>query len=304
LRSLENDGLVVVEQSGTDGRVRTARLTARGLAARGLAERAVLDRRSDEAAESIPRPLSVRQRTRLITAMAEAERLLVSSAVQVTGCHPRRPAARFCLRAYISESARRFDGGFDPTVSISAGEELTPPAGLLLVATLHGESVGCGALELHDGAPAEIKRMWVAPAVRGPGVGRRLLTALEAHAATRGVRTLRLETNRALDEAISLYRASGYQEWRRSTANPTPAIGTKRPSPGPPRRAERCRERRPRPGPALSHPAPDGTTSTGRHHQPRTPRPAPALTPYQGATDIFPLPNVVRNRHSGHDDSI
>src|SRR5215475_7734935 len=57
LRSLENDGLVAVEQSQTDGRVRTARLTARG-----LAERAELDRRSDEVATSILRPLSTRQR--------------------------------------------------------------------------------------------------------------------------------------------------------------------------------------------------------------------------------------------------
>ena len=45
LRSLEQDGLVAVERSGSDGRVRTARLTPRG-----LAERAVLDRRSDDAA--------------------------------------------------------------------------------------------------------------------------------------------------------------------------------------------------------------------------------------------------------------
>jgi ribosomal protein S18 acetylase RimI-like enzyme len=49
--------------------------------------------------------------------------------------------------------------------------------------------------------------MWVAPAVRGLGLGRRLLTDLEAHAAASRVRTLRLETNRSLDEAIGLYRS-------------------------------------------------------------------------------------------------
>ena len=54
--------------------------------------------------------------------------------------------------------------------------------------------------------------MWVAPAVRRLGLGRRLLTELEAHAATRGVTVLRLETNGTLAEAISLYRASGYRE--------------------------------------------------------------------------------------------
>ena len=46
----------------------------------------------------------------------------------------------------------------------------------------------------------------------GLGLGRRLLAELEAHAAARGVRTLRLETNRTLGEAITLYRTAGYRE--------------------------------------------------------------------------------------------
>ena len=208
LRSLENDGLIVVEQSRADGRVRTARLTGRG-----LAERAELDRRSDDLAASILRSLTARQRTRLTTAMAEVERLLVASAVQVAACDPRHPDARSSLRAYFGELSHRFAGGFDPGRSISADDhELTPPAGLLLVATAHGEPVGCGALKFHGDAPAEIKRMWVAPTARGLGLGRRLLDDLEAHAAARGVRTLRLETNRALGEAIGLYRSAGYRE--------------------------------------------------------------------------------------------
>jgi DNA-binding MarR family transcriptional regulator/GNAT superfamily N-acetyltransferase len=208
LRSLERDGLVTVQRSGTDGRVRTARLTARG-----LAERAVLDQRSDDAAVALLGPLSAGQRTRLVTAMAEVERLVAASSVHIARCGPRHPHARSCLRSYFDELARRFDGGFDPARSISAGDaELTPPAGLLLVATLHGEPVGCGAVKFHAGAPAELKRMWVAPAARGLGLGRRLLASLEAEAAASGARTVRLETNRTLAEAISLYRASGYRE--------------------------------------------------------------------------------------------
>src|SRR6266568_2508825 len=132
LRALENDGLVTVEQSRSDGRVHTARLTDRG-----LAERAVLDRRSDDAAVSILGPLSAPQRSRIVTAMAEVERLLAASAIQVSVCDPRHPDARSCLRAYFSELGRRFDSGFDPARSISADDkELSPPACLLLVATL------------------------------------------------------------------------------------------------------------------------------------------------------------------------
>ena len=54
--------------------------------------------------------------------------------------------------------------------------------------------------------------MWVSPAVRGLGLGRRLLAALEERAKARRVGAVRLETNRALDEAIGLYRAAGYRE--------------------------------------------------------------------------------------------
>jgi DNA-binding MarR family transcriptional regulator/GNAT superfamily N-acetyltransferase len=208
LRALEVDGLVVVEPSGADGRVRVARLTARG-----RAERAILDRRSDEVATSILGPLSGRQRTRLVTAMAEVERLLVASTVRVRVCPPGDPDARACLRAYFAELADRFEAGFDPARSISAGDaELTPPAGLLLVAVLHAEPVGCGALKFHGDGPAEIKRMWVAPSVRSLGLGRRLLAELEERAAAHHVRTLRLETNGALAEAIGLYRSAGYRE--------------------------------------------------------------------------------------------
>ena len=168
LRALERDGLVTVEVNEADGRIRTARLTAAG-----GAERAELDRLSDDAAAGLLGPLSERQRGRLVTAMAEVERLLAASAI-VTGVRdPRDPDARRCLRAYVEELSGRFDGGFDPARSISAADhEMIPPAGLFLVATLHGEPAGCGALKFHAGAPAEIKRMWVAPAVRGLGLGR------------------------------------------------------------------------------------------------------------------------------------
>jgi ribosomal protein S18 acetylase RimI-like enzyme len=73
-------------------------------------------------------------------------------------------------------------------------------------------AAGCGVLKFHRDAPAEIKRMWVAPQARGLGLGRRLLAELEAHAAACGVRTLRLETNRSLGEAISLYASAGFRE--------------------------------------------------------------------------------------------
>lgn len=208
LRRLEADGLVQVRPASTDHRVRVVRLTEAG-----RAERAELDRRSDELARSLLAPLNDRQRGRLLDAMATVEKLLTAGLVKITIQDPAGSDAQFCLRSYFAELNSRFDSGFDPGTSIPlAGAELVEPAGLFLVAQIRGEPAGCGALKLHDGQPAELKRMWVAASARGLGVGRRILAELEQHASQRGATEVRLETNRSLTEAIALYRTAGYVE--------------------------------------------------------------------------------------------
>ncbi|HYM66846.1 MAG TPA: GNAT family N-acetyltransferase, partial [Patescibacteria group bacterium] len=139
--------------------------------------------------------------------------LLRASMVTIAVEDPAGAEGRRCIQQYFAELDRRFDAGFDPSRGISAGpEELVPPAGELLIARLRGRAIGCGALKFHGGAPAELKRMWVDPEARGLGLGRRLLVELERHARNAGARVVRLETNRALKEAIQLYRSSGYRE--------------------------------------------------------------------------------------------
>ena len=133
--------------------------------------------------------------------------------VEVAVMDPRHADAQYCLRSYFDELGARFDDGFEHARSLSAtSDELTMPAGLLLVATLRSEPVGCGALKFHGDEPAELKRMWVSADVRGLGLGRRLLTELEHQAAAHGASVVRLETNRNLTEAIALYRSAGYTE--------------------------------------------------------------------------------------------
>jgi len=208
LRALEAAGLVRVVANPADRRVRTARLTRRG-----EAECDLLDRRSDDLARSMLEPLSGGRRERLVAAMAEVEHLLTASLVEIAVVDPADRDARFCLGECVAELGRRFDTGFDPALSISATlDELRPPAGLFLVATLRGDPVGCGALKLHGREPAELKRMWVGESVRGFGIGRRLLIELERRAAAAGATVLRLETNASLTEAIDLYRSAGYVE--------------------------------------------------------------------------------------------
>ena len=216
LSSLERQGLVSRETSPSDGRVRRVRLTAPG-----AAERAELDRGSDELAASVLEPLSDRQRVRLVAAMAEVERLLAASMVRMNVEDPGSPEARWCLERYFGELDQRFDAGFDPALSISADRrELTPPAGALVVVRLRGAPVGCGAIKLGPNGVCEVKRMWVAPDARGLGLGRRILLDLERRAAEAGARVLRLETNRSLEEAIALYRRSGYREVAPFNAEP------------------------------------------------------------------------------------
>jgi DNA-binding MarR family transcriptional regulator/GNAT superfamily N-acetyltransferase len=208
VRSLEHDGLVVVEPSPGDKRVSSVRITAAG-----RAERTMLDRRSDELAHSLLAPLSDAQRDRLVEAMEVVERLLVAGLVEVGIEDPTSTAARFCIESYFGELDTRFDSGFDPRRTNSPDfAELIEPVGLLLVARLRDEPVGCGALKFDGADRADIKRMWVAPTARGLGVGRRLLTELEDRARERGMRVVQLETNKTLREAISLYRSAGYTE--------------------------------------------------------------------------------------------
>jgi DNA-binding MarR family transcriptional regulator/GNAT superfamily N-acetyltransferase len=216
LRGLEDDRLVKVVPDRADRRVRTVHLTKAG-----AAERELLDRLSDDLAWSLLEPLTTEQRARLIEAMATVERLLTAGVVEVKIEDPTSEDAQFCIRSYFTELDVRFESGFDPEQSISAdAAELTEPSGLLLIARLRDEPIGCGALKLHGRKPAEIKRMWIAASVRGLGLGRRILEELERHARQRRVGTLRLETNQALTEAIGLYKSAGYREVERFNDEP------------------------------------------------------------------------------------
>ena len=216
VQSLTAAGLIELRTGPRDERVRTAYLTRAG-----VAEVAEMNHRSDDAAEAILAPLDESQRKRLVEAMAEVHRLLQAAGVRIERVDPTSESARWCVRQYFSELASRFEDGFDPTQSIPADDaELRPPLGALLVASVDGEPVACGGVKLISPGIGSLKRMWVAGSARGVGLGRRMLLALEAESRELGVTTLRLETNRALAEAISLYRRSGYAQVAPFNADP------------------------------------------------------------------------------------
>jgi DNA-binding MarR family transcriptional regulator len=208
LRSLERQRLVKVRVDPDDRRRRRTVLTDRG-----QQERRIIDARSDALAQRIIEPLTEKQRATFLTAVADIERLLQPSMVRFAIERPTSADAKWCWQQYFSELAKRFEGGFDPRRALPVDtHEVTPPGGALILARLHGRPIGSGSVKTPRGRPAYLKRMWVSPSARGLGIGRRLLAALEDHARDAGASLIQLETNRALTEAIALYRASGYVE--------------------------------------------------------------------------------------------
>jgi GNAT superfamily N-acetyltransferase len=131
------------------------------------------------------------------------------------------PLASTLLAKYFSELASRFpDGLRDDPAHAARPDELSPPSGVFLVAYVEPRPVGCGGLRRIDTATSEIKHMWIDPAMRGRGLGRDLLMALEQWASRLGYEVVRLDTSLHLNEALSLYRSSGYAEIAAYNENP------------------------------------------------------------------------------------
>jgi DNA-binding MarR family transcriptional regulator len=216
LQSLKMQGLIAVAKGDGDGRRRRVSLTRKG-----GAERAAYDRLSDSLAASMLGPLDASEQSRLLAAMGEVERLIRAASIKVAAEAADSADARLCLDAYFRELAARFETGFDVAADDSARvKDMTPPSGLFVIARLDGDAVGCGGFKRIDKTTGEIKRVWTAPPARGLGVARRVLRTLEAAAREKGLKSLRLDTNRALTEAHALYRSEGYREIARFSDNP------------------------------------------------------------------------------------
>jgi DNA-binding MarR family transcriptional regulator/GNAT superfamily N-acetyltransferase len=216
LRALEAEGLVAVEADPDDGRRRVVRLTDLG-----QAEWAELDRRSNDLAGRLLEPLTTSQRRSLDQALTSAERLLLAATIEFCAVDPLAEDAVGAMNAYFAELDERFPGGFDPgDAVVGEADHYRPPGGVFVVAYSDAEVAGCGGVTTLDPGLGEIKRMWIAPGMRGLGLGRRMLAHLEAHSGRLGHTAVRLDSNSALSEAISMYRSAGYLEIGRYNENP------------------------------------------------------------------------------------
>lgn len=216
LRGLETEGLIVTNPHPDDNRRRIARLTGAGQAAFADYER-LSDRQAQAMLASHPRPQDLLDAMDLIATAFGQDR------IRITETDPRTPEAVDCLTQYYAELSRRFDRGFD--VSLSRDPEaaaMIRPCGVFLVALSDGLPLGCVGLKGSGGTVAEIKRLWVSPAARGLKLATRLMTRTEQIARDLGITTLRLDTNSALPEAAALYRNTGWSEIARFNDDPYP----------------------------------------------------------------------------------
>jgi GNAT superfamily N-acetyltransferase len=98
--------------------------------------------------------------------------------------------------------------------------DFSAPGGTFLVVYEDGKPVAGGGVKRDEDGVAEIKRMYVAPAARGRGLGRRLLEALEDTARSLGYARIRLDTGARQPEARAMYERAGYHAVEDYNGNP------------------------------------------------------------------------------------
>jgi DNA-binding MarR family transcriptional regulator/GNAT superfamily N-acetyltransferase len=216
LGGLEQKGLLRRKRSPSDGRRSLLALTTRGR--KTFAE---LDARARKDVGSLVAHLSERARQRLVGAMATIEELLgrepLAAGTHVLRSH--RPGDMGYIvhrQAVLYAQEYGWNDEYEALISRIVAEFLERfDAGRerCWIAERGGETVGSVFVIRHperDGV-AKLRLLYVEPAVRGLGIGARLVGECTSFARSAGYHTLTLWTNSVLTSARRLYEAEGYR---------------------------------------------------------------------------------------------
>jgi len=113
-----------------------------------------------------------------------------------------------CLVAELWAEVDRLYENAVPSRSELSGME--DPRASFVIARLHGEAVGCGAIRPLTEVISEVKRVYVQPHARRTGVARAIMDVLEQLARETGFTGIWLETGLRQPAAIRLYESLGY----------------------------------------------------------------------------------------------
>ncbi|PYY36909.1 GNAT family N-acetyltransferase [Curtobacterium sp. MCJR17_055] len=103
-------------------------------------------------------------------------------------------------------------------------QHIVEPGGVVLVARLGSDVVGCVGLAPHGDDAFELVKMAVDPDHQGHGTGRRLIRAAVDRARELGARRVLLETNSGLTSAVHLYETTGFRHLRTDEHPPSPYV--------------------------------------------------------------------------------
>jgi putative acetyltransferase len=141
---------------------------------------------------------------------------LMSAPIVIRRERPDQPEVVALLRALDDYLASLYAPEANHILGVEA---LLAPEVRFLVARDGERVVGTAAVRLRAGEPqtdgqryGEIKRMYVAPALRGRRLGAALLDQLESALRDEGISLALLETGRDQTEAVRLYQRAGYHE--------------------------------------------------------------------------------------------
>ncbi|CAN5515458.1 helix-turn-helix domain-containing GNAT family N-acetyltransferase [soil metagenome] len=215
LKSFEGKRLIRRTRSTLDARQHDIALTEKG-----KATFAPLDKASAAEAKSLLRRLSTGKRARLLEAMETIEEIVAGTPLPAITLRPPRPGDLGWIvhrHGVLYAQEYHFDARFEALVAgivASFVETFKPTRECCLVAAAGTRVLGSVFVVEEDAATAKLRLLYVEPAARGLGLGRRLAGAAIAFARDAGYSRMTLWTNDILHAARRIYETAGFRLMR------------------------------------------------------------------------------------------